>query len=190
MSLVTTSEPGGELLTVEDAKRHLRFYGSGLDDEIASLIRTARDYCERNTQRTLRTAVVRTLKLPCWWSCGVDLPWPPLLSSPALAVTYYDGNNASQTLGAGNYEVVYSTNGGGRLKWSDTATIPTTYVREDAVQIAFSTGYADATALPPVALQAMKLAAEMYWVKDPEQVRSLDRCIKNLLGPIDWSGYA
>jgi len=60
-ALAITIAPSDELLSVEDAKRHLRLYSSDLDDEVASKIRSARDYCERFTQRTLRKTTTRTL---------------------------------------------------------------------------------------------------------------------------------
>jgi len=61
-ALAITSQPDGELFSLEEAKRHLRVYDASFDDEITQLIRAARDYCERFTQRTLRTTVTRTLK--------------------------------------------------------------------------------------------------------------------------------
>ncbi len=211
MALVITTEPAGELLTVEDAKRHLRLFDDSLDVEVAQLIRAARDYCERFTQRTLRTAVLRTLKQKYWWptgcssgyinslacsyrtgGCGeLKLPWPPLLASPALVVTYYDTDNASQTLSASNYAVEYSTNGGGRIVWASTATIPALYDRPDAVQIAFSTGYADADALPPVALQAMKTKMTELWAAGTDnENKAAMSATDRLLGMVDWTGYA
>ena len=45
-ALTITSQPDGELLSVDDAKRHLRVYDGSLDDEVTLLIRAARDYCE------------------------------------------------------------------------------------------------------------------------------------------------
>jgi uncharacterized phiE125 gp8 family phage protein len=202
MALAITSAPEGELLTVEDAKRSLRLFDNSLDDEISALIVAARDYCERYTNRTLRTTVTRTLKQSCWWRdeycrsdwrlnsqpAGLRLPWPPLLA--VSTVTYYDADNASQTLSSSNYSVELSTDGGGRISWASTATIPTLYSRPDAVTITFTTGYASLTTLPPVALQAMKLAVEMYFTKDTSLAEVNERSIKSLLGLVDWTGYA
>ncbi len=212
MALVITSAPSDELLSVEDAKRHLRVMSSDLDDEIASLIRAARDYCERFTQRTLRTTVTRTLKQRYWWqscyaggfigsldcryrtgSSGLKLPWPPLLT--VSGITYYDTDNAQQTLGTGNYTVETSTDGGGRVIWTSTATIPSLYDREDAITITFTAGYAsiDSTTapLPPVALQAMKTKlTELWGAGTDNEVKAAKEATDRLLGMVDWTGYA
>lgn len=209
MALAITSVPNDELLTLEDAKRHLREYDSSLDDEITSLIIAARDYCERYTNRTLRTTVTRTIKQPYWWrsgcyqfgggwerpwsqrpeqSDGLRLPWPPLIA--VSTVTYYDTDNVSQTLNASNYQTELSTDGGGRIGWTSTATIPALYFRKDAVTVTFTTGYASLSTLPPVALQAMKLAVEMYFTRDTQLAELNERTIKSLLSLVDWTGYA
>jgi uncharacterized phiE125 gp8 family phage protein len=191
MALLLTTEPTGELLTVADAKRHLRLFDNSLDDEVTSLIRAARDYAERYTQRTMRGATLRTLKLCEWWTTALKLPWPPLLASPAPAVTYYDADNVSQTLATTEYAVELSTDGGGRLVWVANATIPTVYDRTDAISVAFSTGYADAAAIPPVALQAMKIKLTELWAAGTEsEMKAAKECADRLLGHVDWTGYA
>jgi len=188
-ALTITSQPDGELLSVDDAKRHLRVYDGSLDDEVTLLIRAARDYCERFTQRTLRTSVARTLKQCEWWCHELRLPWPPLLT--VSAVTYYDSSNSLQTLASSNYSVETSTDGGGRIVWATAATIPSLYSRPDAVNVAFTTGYADATALPPVALQAFKAKLTELWGSGSEsEIEAARKCTDRLLGLVDWSGYA
>ncbi len=192
MPLVITAAPSDELLSVEEAKRHLRVLNSDLDDEIASLVRASRDYCERFTQRTLRTTVTRTLKLDAWWCSAVKLPWPPLLT--VSGITYYDADNASQTLGTSNYSVELSTDGGGRVIWATDATIPALYSRPDAITITFTAGYAslDSTTapLPPVALQAMKTKITELWGGTETEVKAAKECTDRLLGMVDWTGYA
>jgi uncharacterized phiE125 gp8 family phage protein len=189
MPLVITSAPTDELLTVEEAKRHLRILSPDLDDEVSSLIRAARDYCERFTQRTFRAAVTRTLKLECWWGTELLLPWPPFLA--VSSITYYDADNASQTLSSANYATELSTDGAGRLSWVWNATIPTHYDRPDAITITYTAGYADVNALPPVALQAMKTKlTELYGTGTESEVGAAMKCTDRLLGLVDWSGYA
>ncbi len=209
MPLVITAAPTDELLSVEDAKRHLRVMNGDLDDEIASLIRAARDYCEKFTQRTLRTTVTRTLKQNYWWlagcnssyyrpqsgyqNIGLKLPWPPLLT--VTGITYYDTDNAQQTLGTGNYAVETSTDGGGRVLWTSTATIPSLYNREDAITVTYAAGYASidsATApLPPVALQAMKTKlTELWGAGTDSELKAAMEATDRLLGMVDWTGYA
>lgn len=189
MALVITSAPADELLSVEEAKRHLRILSGDLDDEVASLIRAARDYCERWTQRTLRASVELTHKACEWWCKELRLPFPPLIA--VSSITYYDADNASQTLDAENYEVELSTNGGGVLRWTSTATVPAIYDRTDAITVTFTAGYADANAVPPVVLQAMKTKlTELYGAGTEGEIRAAKECTDRLLGLVDWTGYA
>lgn len=189
MALVITSEPAGELLTVDEAKRHLRVYDGSLDDEVTALVRAARDYCERYTQRTLRTTVTRTLTLADWWCSSQWLPWPPLLA--VSSVTYYDASNALQTLASSNYVVELATNGGGRIMWAWNATIPSVYSRPDAITVTFTAGYADATAIPPVALQAFKTKLTELWGAGSEnEGMAASKSTDRLLAMVDWTGYA
>lgn len=187
MALVLTTAPTGELLSVEDAKRHLRVYDGSLDDEIASLIVAARDDCERETQRTLRTAVTRTLTRCDWWCSALTMPWPPLLGITSVA--YYDADNASQTLSSTNYHVELSTEGFGRIVWTWNATIPAVYTRPDAVTVTFTTGYTAAT-IPPTALQLMKVRLSELWGDGTEsEIKAAVECGRRLAGKIDATGY-
>lgn len=188
-ALAITSQPDGELFSLEEAKRHLRVYDASFDDEITQLIRAARDYCERFTQRTLRTTVTRTLKQCEWWCDELHLPWPPLIA--VSSVTYYDTDNALQTLASSNYSVELSTDGGGRIVWAYNATIPALYFRPDAVIVTFTTGYADATALPPVAVTAFKTKlTELWGAGSDSEIEASRKATDRMLGLVDWTGYA
>jgi uncharacterized phiE125 gp8 family phage protein len=189
MALAVTSAPSTELLTVEEAKRHLRILSGDLDDEVASLIRAARDWCEWHTNRTFRLAVTRTDKRNEWWCDELKPPYPPLLGVTSIA--YYDEDNATQTLSAANYHVELSTHGGGRIVWADDADIPSLYVRPDAITVTFTTGYASLDTLPPSALQAMKTKLTELWGSGTEgEIRAAIQATNNLLAPHDWTGYA
>lgn len=189
MSLVVTSAPSEELLTVEEAKRHLRLMTNDHDDEIASLIRAARDDCERETGRTFRTAVTRTLKTGCWWGNDLYLPWPPLLG--ITSITSFDASNVSQTLAVGNYYIEHSTDSKGRIVWTSSASLPGLYDRHDAITVTFTTGYASLSVVPPVAVQAMKTKLTELWGVGTEwEIKAAVDCTKRLLGKIDATSYA
>lgn len=188
-AIVVTLAPLAELLTVEEAKLHLRINHSDLDTYIESLISAARDYCERHTQRTFRTAVTRTVKLDEWWCEDYHPPFPPLLG--VTSITYYDEDNVSRTLSAANYFVELSTNGGGRIVWTTDATIPDIYDREDAITITYTAGYADAAACPPVAMQAMRTKlTELFGVGTESELKAAAAATDRLLSQVDWTGYA
>lgn len=208
MALVITSAPTGELLSVEEAKRHLRLMSGDLDDEVASKVREARDDCERETQRTLRATVTRVLTQRCWWPMGyctsyfgclesrhrdgsygsLKLPWPPLIA--VSSVTYYDSSNAQQTLSSTNYHVELSTDGFGRITWASTATIPSVYDRPDAIAITFTTGYANADAMPPTAMAGIKLRLTELWGRGTEnEIKAAVTSSGRLMGKVDATGY-
>ncbi len=189
MALTITAAPSDELLSVEEAKRHLSLMSSDLDDEIASLIRVARDDAERDTQRTLRGTVTRLLTQSSWWCSSQVLSWPPLIA--VSSVTYYDADNASQTLLSSNYHVELSTEGFGRIIWTSTATIPVVYDRPDAISITFTTGYATATAMPPTAMQGIKVRLTEFWNRESEGgIKAAVESSKRLLYKVDATGYA
>lgn len=191
MSLLITSAPAGELLTVEGAKQHLRILTGDHDTEITSLIRDARDYCERWTQRTLRAAVTRTKTFTEWWKLDDKLPFPPLLASPAPVITYYDADDDSQTLNATNYHVELSTDGGGRIVWSDSVSLPSIFNRPDAITVTYRTGYADLASVPPAAVRGMKLILTALWGAGTEnEIETAWKRAKDCLGLVDWTGYA
>ena len=189
MALTITSAPSDEPLTTDQGKRHLRVLHPDLDGEIETLITVARDYAERFTARTLRTTVTRVLKTDAWWCGDLCLPYPPLIG--VTSVTYYDADNASQTLSSANYHVELSTDGGGKVIWAATATLPAVYTRPDAVIVTFTTGYAAATSIPPMALHAMKTKlTELFGVGSENELKAAKDSTDRLLGMIDWTGYA
>lgn len=209
MALVITSAPAGELLSTEEAKRHLRLMSGDLDDEVTAKVRESRDDCERDTQRTLRAAVTRVLTRDCWWPqryCSsyigcletryptgvrgeLKLPWPPLIA--VTGITYYDSSNVLQTLSSTNYYVELSTEGFGRITWASTATIPTVYDRPDAIAITFTTGYATANDVPPGAMAAMKLRLTELWGRGTDnEIKAAVASSERLLGKVDATGYA
>ena len=186
MALTVTTATGDEPLTLLEAKRHLRRLDNDLDDVIAQNVSEAREYCERYTQRTLRSSVTRLWTLSQWWGGVLTLPWPPLLS--VTGITYYDADNASQTFATANYQVVTSTEGAGSIHYTDGATVPSIYARPDAVSITFVTGYATP---PQVALRAMKTKlTEMWGVGAPQEIEAARVGTDRLLNAIDWTGYA
>ena len=188
MALVLATPPEGELLSITDAKRHLRILSNDLDDEVAALIAAARDYCERFTQRTLRASTTWTYKTDAWWTCPLELPMPPALA--ITSVTYYDADNASQTLSSSNYSLQLDTNGGGEVVWASTATLPVLYDRWDAITVTYTAGCTEST-LPPVVLQAMKQKlTELYGSGTEGEIRAAKECTDRLLGLVDWTGYA
>lgn len=151
-------------------------------------MRAARDFCERDAERTLRASTTRTIKLEEWWGDELKLPFPPILT--VSGITYYDVDNASQTLSSSNYYVEISTDGGGCVEWVYTATIPSTYQREDAITVTYTAGYADLNSVPPVAVQAQKCKLTELWGAGTEsEIKAARDSYEALIGLVRFTGY-
>ena len=185
MALTLIAE-SGEPLGLSNAKQHLGVLHTEADTEILALVTAARDYCERFTQRILRSSVTWQLTRDSFWTRELWLPWPPLLTF--TSITYYDTDNASQTLAAGNYEVENSTHGAARIVWADTVDLPNHFSRHDAVTVNFISGYATT---PPAAVHAIKTKLTELWGRGTEgELKAAAVATDRLLGLVDWSGYA
>lgn len=188
MTLLVTSL-GDVLLGNEEAKRHLRILTSDHDDELTSLVKAATDDCERWTARTLRASTTRTWKTDSWWCGPWRPPFPPLLG--ITSITYYDTDNSEQTLSSSNYSVLLSTDGFGEVHWAYNATLPSLYDRPDAITATFTTGYASLEAMPPTAVQAIKVRlSELLGAGSESETKAAVECANRLLGKVDCTGYA
>lgn len=191
-AIVVTDATAGELLSLEAAKLHLRVNHPDLDTYIQDLIAASRDYCERWSARTLRSEVTRTIATDSWWKCKYKLPFPPILG--VEGITYYDADNALQTLDEENYQVEISTDGDGTIIWASTADIPDHYTRADAITIEYRAGYGvdtEETQPPPVVLHAMRTKlTELFCVGTENEIRAAKEATDRLLGLVDWTGYA
>lgn len=175
-----------ELVTIEEARSHLRVLTCDLDTEIALVLAAARGWCESHVSRTLQTSVSRTLSLYQWWWGRLDLPYPPLLG--VTNVQYYDENNANQTLASTNYHAVVSADSRGWIEWSGAATQPSLTDRPDAVRITYTAGY---TTAPANIKQAILLATERFWRNDDlNDLQDAERAARLILNNIDATSYA
>jgi uncharacterized phiE125 gp8 family phage protein len=93
----------------------------------------------------------------------VELPNPPFTS--LTYVKYYDVNNSLQTLSSSYYRVVTDAERPAYVVF--LSGLPTMYPREDALQITFVCGYANAAAVPETIKQAIRLLAA-DWFKNRE----------------------
>lgn len=206
MSLVVDIVPDAEPVTLDEAKTHLRLYSKSFDTEIMQVVAAAREWCESQVSRTLRTETTRTLSLVRWWGQHrywdywdighstrhntkhfVQLPYPPLLD--ITEIKFYDADDIDTVLDAANYQIVLSTDGPGRIEWATNATIPGLSVRADAVRITYTAGYA--TAIPVKAKQAILLMLKALW--GDTVGKDMDAAYRSagwLLSSCDWGNYA
>ena len=103
MTLILTSPPSVEPLTLSEAKAHLRVDGSDEDTLISSLITAARVQVETTIRRAMITQAW-TYALDEWPSQGiVELPLSPLISLGGIEI--YDADGVPETLDPAAYEI-------------------------------------------------------------------------------------
>lgn len=176
-----------ELITLEEAKRHLRITQSGFDDEVTSALQAAREFAEGWTARTLRPATSRTLALDCWWFGQLGLPYPPLIE--ITNIKYYTGG-IDTALSSSNYRAILSAEGQGWLEWADSATQPSTDARSDAVRVTYTAGYTAET-FPAKAKYAILMKLTEIWGDGKgRDLEYAERSSKSLLYSVDWGHYS
>lgn len=195
------SAPKSEPISLDEAKLHLRVDHSDEDELINILIQAAIELAELHTNRSFITQT-RQMKLDAFPSyygrpthyngcIGVIyLQNSPLISlsgvdadSNALGITYYDQNEAVQTLSTSDYWVD-SSSGIPRLvvknSWPSTFTMP------NAVTITYTAGYGGSTAVPAQIKQALFLMiGHLYEHRESvsvEQMYEIPMGAKMLLG--------
>lgn len=141
MTTILVTAPSVEPVTLSEARAWLRIDADVTDQDtlISLMIQSMREYAENLTGRAFVPRALAQIR-PCFESC-MELQAPPLLS--VQSVTYYDINNALQTLSASLYDV-QEWHEPGRVIQPINAVWPATYYRDDAVRIDYTAGY-----LPP-----------------------------------------
>lgn len=135
--------PSTEPLTYAEAKAYLRLNDDSEQVLVTSLISAARGIVEGQTWRPLISQVWATqLDFNEVNTSVIRINKAPVISIDTI--TYYDSNNALQTLSASNWELdIYGSPARVRLK-----TIPIVYERMNALQVNFTAGYTNAAAVP------------------------------------------
>ncbi|MCG8668920.1 MAG: hypothetical protein MI867_05865, partial [Pseudomonadales bacterium] len=104
----------------------------------------------------------------------------PLIS--VESVTYYDADDAEQTLSSSLYRV-YPGNYGFEIELKPDTVIPVTSTRKDAVKIAFTAGFGAGTAVPEPILGAISMLAGHFYENPTES--SPDRNHPIVVGAFD-----
>ncbi len=169
MTLVMTSGPLAEPVSVADAKAHMRIDSTAEDTLIASLIVTSRLHIEAALGLALLTQA---------WSYFVDawprsreivLPLKPVQSITTVRVWAQDGT--SQILSAD----AYTLDGDGkppRLVLSRSAAPPAPGRSASGIEIAFSAGYGDAGTDVPAPIRQALVLLVAHWFENREPVRA------------------
>ncbi len=187
MSVVLSTGPQREPVTLEDVKTHLRIETDDHDGALTQLITAGRQYVETMTGRALITQT---------WKFYADrfryefrLPKPPLQS--VTSVQYKDAADALQTLAASNY-VVDTIDQPARLHQNATGTYPDTSNNPNAVIVTFVAGYGDEPEDVPGALRrAILLHIEaLFDMPAGPYGEALDKAFASLIAPYRVDGLA
>lgn len=170
MGLRTITPATATPVSLGDARRHLGLTGQEHDRDVERLLIAAGNLLEKRTGRALLNTVYR-LTLPGFpsSSCGIELPRPPLVSIDAF--TYFDEDNAEQSLDASDYQRDDRDEVPTWLYPAVNETWPATISgRVDAVKIEYTAGYGETPEdLPPEAVQFCLLIAR-HWFDNPSAV--------------------
>lgn len=150
-SLEQVEEPGEPVVTLEEAKLHLRVEHDAEDSLIASYIAAATEHAEVYQLRSILERTWR-LTLPRFPRGGrfIRLPRPPLQS--VTSITYIDPDGAEQTMDSSAYLVMSD----GRVLLAAEGW-PRTASRQDAVRITYVAGYGEGGDAPQATRAAILL---------------------------------
>tara|TARA_X000001388_G_C2206457_1_gene113300 strand:+ start:183 stop:845 length:663 start_codon:yes stop_codon:yes gene_type:complete len=202
-SLVVSSAPSSEPLTLSDTKSYLRVDHSSDDSLITSLIIASRQLVEEHTGRAL---ITQTLHLfldgfneaedPLWegvrtgpylnfYKNYIDLPRPPVAS--VTSIHTFDDDDNSTLYATANY-YVNSAREPARIVLRTGSTWPTALRVANAIKVVYEAGYGSAGAVPNPIKQAMlQLVAHMYEQRgdmaDVNGETKMPILVKKLLAP-------
>ena len=183
-ALELKTAPVDEPISRSEAKTHLRVDISGDDTLIDNLILAARQFTETYLQRCLITQT---------WYQYWDWGFPAVLTleknpvQSVTAITYVDGNAATQTVDSSLYTV--DTNQKACLIYPAYQTIwPVPRVYHNAVKVEFIAGYGDAaTDVPePIRNAMLLLIGHLYENREmtaPINIAEVPFTYKTLLAP-------
>ncbi|HPC44646.1 MAG TPA: head-tail connector protein [Candidatus Latescibacteria bacterium] len=191
-SLVVSSEPAVEPVTLTEAKLFARIDTSDDDALISALITTARARSEMYTGRTWVHTIfdyyMDAQELASLNSGPIVLPTCPLKTS-SVTVKYYDYDGTENTFSASNYWVdLYSVPA--RLCLMLGQSYPSAIRENNGLKVTFTAGYsADATSVPEAAKTAIKImVADMYEHREDDAidkaVTSIPTSAKMVLYPL------
>lgn len=162
---VLVTPPDDLPLSVAEARQHCRIDGTDDDALVAALIQAATDHLDGWNGILGRCLMTQTWRQDFpGFGCRMRLPLAPVQS--VSQVTYYDADNAQQTLASSVYALLTDAVGS-YVTLAPNQDWPTTYRRPDAVSVTYVAGYGGATDVPQAIKQAMLLMIS-HWYENRE----------------------
>ena len=153
MGLALLQAPAEPVVTLDEARLHLRVDSYDESDLITALVEAATAQAEAYCRRRFVTQQWR-LTLGAFPSGAIVLPWPPLVSVESVA--YLDQNGVLQVVAPADYAVRTAVTPG-EVVPAYGKTWPTARAEPDAVRIDFTCGYGAAAAVPHAVRRAVLL---------------------------------
>lgn len=189
MRLTLVQGPQDPVVTLAEAKKHLRVDSSAFDDTITGLIAAATAYLDGLggiLGRALRPQTWR-LELPAFpLTCGIVLPLPPTIA--VASVSYLDGAGTEVFLTGSEYRVITGGSRGDEIRPAlGTTAWPIAYVGEpDAVRVVFDAGYRSITspeneAIPQSIREAVLLMVKSWY--DRQGTEDVPEVVFTLIAP-------
>lgn len=142
ITVVTPPAADDPVVTLAEAKLHLRVEHDADDDLIEALVQAATEQAQSELRRQLVTATL-LLQLDAFSSC-IELPRG---ARQVESIEYDDEAGTEQTLDDAVYVVDVDTLPG-RITLADGYSWPSTYPGPNAVRITYTAGYGAASAVP------------------------------------------
>jgi uncharacterized phiE125 gp8 family phage protein len=179
--------PAAPIISLEDARQHLRIDHTDDNAYITTLIGVATTAVSERLERTLGVTTwdYRIDSGDICWGFDIRLPNPPLIE--VVSVKCFDADNAEQTYPPANYRA-FGIGGQGGIRLTGGASWPSSRHGPEAVTIRYKAGYED---VPEPIKQAVLLIIGQLFSQRGEMVQenlTEDPAIKALLAPYRvWS---
>lgn len=164
---VRTSAPATTPVSLTEAKAHCRVDDSNSDTVLTALIAAATDHMDGWSGVLGRALVTQTWQqdFDGFAADGLRLPLGPAAS--VSSVTYYDADNAQQTLSADVYRL-FTDAIGPYVGLKPDQDWPNAYSRPDAVRVTYVAGAAASDV--PAAIKTAMLLLIGHWFENREAV--------------------
>lgn len=169
MRLTLVTAPTEEAIDVAFVKTLLSIDHNDHDLRFAALIGAVTDYLDGPTGILGRAILQQT------WLLELER-WPDRLAIPvepvsAVAVSWFDSDDAETALSATTYEIVSTPESRPELIWNDSAVLPQLGPRMFPVRVEITAGAVNAEAVPKSLREAMGLLAA-HWYEHRAAVSS------------------
>jgi uncharacterized phiE125 gp8 family phage protein len=164
--LVTAPAAGDPVVTLVEAKAHLRVDSSGEDTLITSLIAAATAHLDGYSGILGRCLVTQT------WRQDFDgfakCMRLPLLAATISSVKWRNSDGQLSTIASDNYSLK-ADEMGSYVRFDDGYSFPSDLAQSQAVLIEFTAGYGNAAAVP-ASIKAAILLLVAHWYENREAV--------------------